>query len=1243
MNGRTSKATCAAVLVVLAIMMPPPAAGIIYVDNDNPADFNNIQAAIDDSNDGDVVIVAPGAYTGDGNRDIDFMGKAVILRSVDPNDPNIVAATIIDCNGTEAEPHRAFYFHSNEDSNSVVSGLTIINGCESSGAAVFCERGSPVIANCLIRDNFGIAIGCEYGGCRIVNCIIENNGGNTAVVLENHASIAGSLIRNNLTTAVGAYDASTVTNCVIINNPSTGLSIGDGATAQSCLIEGNGDRGIMCTGKPTISGCTIRGNLATSGAGLYCRWWSAPVVRDCVISDNFAVYEGGGIYCGGENTLLTNCVVAGNSAANRGGGIYIGGSSACLTNCIVWGNTAHIGPQIALPANGGYGSASLGCCAVEGGRSGVFVDVNSTLDWGGGMIEQDPGFAFAGDYHLAADSPCIDAGSNAPAGGLGDVDPDGNMRRLDGNADHVSVVDIGAYEFNAARPSIAASRSSIELFVEEGAQRTESILSVRNCGGGTLKWDITDDSNRLEAAPASGQSDGRVDNVVLDFNTAGLGHGDYNCVLTVTGRETTNGPLSVDLVVHVNTTLRVPSEFSTIQAAIDAAIDGDVVLVADGQYTGAGNSDIEIRNKAVTVTSENGPDNCIIDCRHRARAFYIDMKDPGKNAVINGLSVTNGFDEEYGGGIVLRGYGGAIISNCTIENCAGACGAVFCSSANLTLVNCAVTGNRGLHTDPYRAPAAGINSIQGTSLIDNCTFTYNRDGAALISTRGIARITDCRITDNSGGAIQLFLDSSAVVGNCLISANTAPEDRPGAGIWCDFSDCVVANTVIAGNTSSAYGGGICSRSYSSAAITNCVIVGNKGGSGGGAICVEGDSDATIENSIIRGNFANFGPQIALGYYYWDQGDRSTLTARYCDVETGQEGVCVEPNCMLDWGPGNIDVDPLFAEAGYWDPNGTYYYRFDDFWVDGDYHLKSEVGRWDPAGQTWIADAITSPCIDAGDPTMRCTDELWPSGMRINMGAYGGAAQASMSSDITGDIADLNGDGFVTNNDLAIFVDRWLAHGLPLKQDFTRDGSVGFEDFALFARNWWIPPPPGQASDPSPTNGANEVSTAAKLSWTPGSNAVLHDVYFGSGLPLTFCTTTIAAKFDPGPLAEDTTYYWRIDPVNPTGTTTGTVWRFTTKAPEPPPSPPGQTSDPFPAHGATNVSTTVQLSWTAGSNTASYNVYFGTIGSGAFRGNQVDTTFEPGQLAYGTTYYWRIDSVGPGGTTTGPLWWFATIR
>jgi len=182
--------------------------------------------------------------------------------------------------------------------------------------------------------------------------------------------------------------------------------------------------------------------------------------------------------------------------------------------------------------------------------------------------------------------------------------------------------------------------------------------------------------------------------------------------------------------------------------------------------------------------------------------------------------------------------------------------------------------------------------------------------------------------------------------------------------------------------------------------------------------------------------------------------------------------------------------------------------------------------------------------------------------------------------------------------------------------------------------------PGQASSPSPANAATDVDIDADLSWTAGSGATSHDVYFGTSSPGTFQGNQAATTFDPGTMAYDTTYYWRIDEINVGGTTTGTVWNFTTEsAPLPPP---GQASNPNPADSAADVGVGADLSWTAGSNATSHDVYFGTSSPGTFQGNQTAVTFDPGTMDNDTTYYWRIDEINASGTTTGVVWSFTTV-
>jgi len=152
-------------------------------------------------------------------------------------------------------------------------------------------------------------------------------------------------------------------------------------------------------------------------------------------------------------------------------------------------------------------------------------------------------------------------------------------------------------------------------------------------------------------------------------------------------------------------------------------------------------------------------------------------------------------------------------------------------------------------------------------------------------------------------------------------------------------------------------------------------------------------------------------------------DDSEITVTFSTVQEGHPG------------EGNLDADPCFARRGRWDPNGTSDDPSDGIWVDGDYHLKSQARRWDPIGESWVQDDVTSPCIDAGDPNSPIGYEPFPNGGRINMGAYGGTAEASKSyfgepvceTPIAGDI---NGDCRVDFEDFKILALHWMA-GVPV--------------------------------------------------------------------------------------------------------------------------------------------------------------------------------------------------------------------
>ncbi len=170
-------------------------ARILHVPSEYPAIQNGINAAID----GDTVLVAPGTYTGPNNRGLDFLGKHITVMSEIGS-----SETIIDCELSD----RGFYFHTNEDSASILEGFTIINGevaGESYGGGIFCMSASPTIRSNIIRNchaYWGGGIGCVSASPVIIdNSIIDNDGdrgGGMALLAGSHARIFNNRFQNNI-------------------------------------------------------------------------------------------------------------------------------------------------------------------------------------------------------------------------------------------------------------------------------------------------------------------------------------------------------------------------------------------------------------------------------------------------------------------------------------------------------------------------------------------------------------------------------------------------------------------------------------------------------------------------------------------------------------------------------------------------------------------------------------------------------------------------------------------------------------------------------------------------------------------------------------------------------------------------------------------------------------------------------------------------------------------------------------
>ena len=121
-----------------------------------------------------MIIILRGTYTGTGNRDIDFKGKAITIIGEDPNNPDIVT---INCGGTVTEPHRGFLFQNYEIPKSILSNITITGGYAEEGGAIYCTNCvRPTITNCVFKSNsalYGGAIYNDKSSPAITNCKIN--------------------------------------------------------------------------------------------------------------------------------------------------------------------------------------------------------------------------------------------------------------------------------------------------------------------------------------------------------------------------------------------------------------------------------------------------------------------------------------------------------------------------------------------------------------------------------------------------------------------------------------------------------------------------------------------------------------------------------------------------------------------------------------------------------------------------------------------------------------------------------------------------------------------------------------------------------------------------------------------------------------------------------------------------------------------------------------------------------------
>lgn len=368
---------------------------------DGTGEAPTIQAGIDSSANGDVVLLSPGTYAGEGNRDVDFNGKAVMVQSSAGS-----GVTTIDCAGAG----RAFLFTKGESATSVISGVRVANGSHALyGGAVYCVAASPTIEDCRFYGSHagirGGAIYCDASAAALRRNTFENN----------DASYGGAIWCG------GTSTASIVENLFLSND----AAISGGAVAcraSSPSIEGNDfdsnkadseGGAIYCeqSSAPLISGNKFYGNTAGANGGAVGLLGSSPTIEENLFRANEAML-GGGVYC---NDFSVGAIRRNTFDQNRA--LLDAGAAICCTNfsAAPISNNIIVNSAQGTPIETKNDSVPTISCVCLFNNAGGDVLPPGSIN-GGGNFSLDPEFCGvdgSGNYFLQSDSPC--APGNTPA------------------------------------------------------------------------------------------------------------------------------------------------------------------------------------------------------------------------------------------------------------------------------------------------------------------------------------------------------------------------------------------------------------------------------------------------------------------------------------------------------------------------------------------------------------------------------------------------------------------------------------------------------------------------------------------------------------------------------------------------------------------------------------------------------------------------------------------------------------
>lgn len=712
------------------------------------------------------------------------------------------------------------------------------------------------------------------------------------------------------------------------------------------VINGGGDGPVVRFETNEGSGAILEGFRIINGfngydtGGIVCRG-SSPLITKNSLSDNQGLLAGG-LFIEYAYPEVRDNVFSGNTSGIFGGGIHLYGSSALIEDNIFHFNTAR---------RGGGVNAYIGMPSINNN----LFHLNYGLELGGGlycenMVNEISNNTFY--INVAYDS------GGALYHNVGDL-----------------VVSNSIFWDNTAD-------TNPEIHDESGE------LQVIYCdvkGGWTGPGNIDSDplfvsaSNlnfRLRQDPCQpGTMSPCVDS---GYAASGLIRG-------TTRTDEVQDKDIMDMGYHypIDSVLNVPEDFITIQQAIEFAEEGETVLVAPGTYY----ETVDFMGKGITLKSEDGAESTVINALLQGSCVSFTSSESA-DSMLDGFTVTKGTGtavvhggmEYFGGGVFISDFASpCIINNIITDNTALDGGAgIYCEESMALIESNLICGNEtefgyggGIHCTGSSALIekniiAGNDGIWGAGIF--CTDSYDQVSFPLIRNNEIHEnglnssppsrgagiyCKDCTpwIEGNyihgnesqSGGGIEcLDVVNGVIQGNRIMDNQATTSSGGGINVKgdCDFriSDNMIVNNI------ADYGGGGIAISSSDMELVNNTFINNYAGTYGGALYLGYESAVLVANSILWDNLATFGLEIAISDEYYP----SELSLFHSDVEGGQPSVFVKPNCILNWGAGMIDADPLFVDA-----------------VNSDTHL------------TYL-----SPCLNAGENTHVMTDEDFEDDPRV---------------------------------------------------------------------------------------------------------------------------------------------------------------------------------------------------------------------------------------------------------------------